>query len=174
MSERQRYTCTQRETIENWIKTRNRWKRSQKIGTCVLVCNGSCICSTQEMKRQNKNKKNHACICKQQSTSYKNPIKNKKPKRLRVHQSVFIVKDGWIPLWKRTRGISSSFRIQMSHICGRSLCKNKDHIKDELQSKNLSRIKCHKEMIKNHLSSIPDCEHEPKCLYCHMAAWSVM
>ncbi len=36
------------------------------------------------MKRQNKNKKNQTCICKQQTTSYKNPIKNKKPKRLRA------------------------------------------------------------------------------------------
>ncbi len=127
----------------------------------------SCLCKTAEKKRENKNNKNHACQCRKQSVNYRNPIRGKTPKRLRIHQAEYIVKHGKIPIWRRTKHIKSKFRYHISHICGRSLCRNPKHLIKETQKENISRLICHRFMIMYGWTTSALCWHEPKCLYCY-------
>ncbi len=157
----ERYSRIQKQQIEKLIadnstvtkkKTSPPWKTIQTIGSCELVRNG-------------------ARPPKQQSVSVRTKMKGKINKRLRVHQAIFIVKEGKIPIWRRIQNISAANRKTISHICGRPLCKNPAHLKCESLKDNLQRCECH-EFMKNSKDKLTNhClhkNHDPPCLYNHI------
>ncbi len=125
------------------------WKTVRTVGSCEEVRNG-------------------ARLPKKQSVACRNPVKRKYNKQLRVHQAVHIMKEGKIPIWRRIQHIAAEFRMTISHVCGRSLCKNSAHLKFESLKINLERCKCHAYMKEHNLTNHCLYEtHDPPCLYNH-------
>ncbi len=75
------------------------------------------------------------------------------------------MKEGQIPIWRRFKGIPAALRTHISHICGRSLCRNIKHITRDTQEENESRKKCHDEMRRTNSTRLENCPHSPNCLY---------
>ena len=125
------------------------WKTVRRVGSCEEVRNG-------------------ARLPKKQSVSYRNRVKGKYAPRLRVHQAVMIMKEGKLPIWRRIQHIAAQFRMTISHICGRSLCKNEAHLELEDLKTNLERCKCHDYMKEHNLTNHCLFEsHDPPCFYNH-------
>ncbi len=170
-----RYSSKQCTKLKDWIKRQTKWNVVKRIDSCKLVL---CSCQaakndkqklTKSTNNKHKNKNKNACTCGQRTARLYHNLKGKKPTKLRVAQALFIVKEGKLPQWFRVKGIKSEFRYNVSHVCGRSLCRNPDHLTLDTQKINLERRKCHENMKQKGWTSWPHCpeSHNPKCFYCY-------
>ncbi len=162
------YTKQQQKEIGTWIPKRNFWtkKKRTNVGDCCLVPNQACKCNKPEVKKQRRYQPT-PCICQQQSHKY-----SFKGKTLKISQAIFIWIKGFIPV--QTKNISADQRLQVSHICGRAVCCNPDHLVLEKERVNLDRKECHKKLKdKKKNYQCRNKEHVPKCIYCH-DLWAVL
>ena len=166
----QKYSTEEREQIKDWMK--DKWPIQQIIkpqvighGICRVVAAEECTCTKVEKLRE----LHPTGSCKARSVNYPNPIPNKKPKRLRHHQALWICIKRNIPLGPEPNyKIKSNLRRTISHICGRSLCFTKEHLTEDLHNDNLERYTdCHRDMIQHKETSNPNCQHHPLCFCNH-------
>ncbi len=159
------YTKEEQERVGRWIVTKNKWKNIElkTYGDCLETPTAACICNKPSVKRKRRFQPT-ACTCPKKSYQYTNPIPGKSQSKLRINQAVFIWTKGYIPV--NTDGITDDERLQVSHICGRTLCCNPNHLVLEKQRVNNDRIECHDNLKDEEAHyKCEKCEHVPKCIY---------
>ncbi len=149
------YDADEREIIRKWLDTdvdvAEYWKIVADVGdgndTCKLVANVA------------------KCGMPKKSKLLPNPVPGKKQRQLRVHQAVFIVKEGYVPVHQKGHHLKWDERKQLSHICGRTLCRKSEHLREETQKENWQRISCHNALQQTNLRRASFCRCGPRCFW---------